>query len=169
MVHDLDFGSLENTDVKVTGPDKKKYVLREATGAVAAKYRNACMACMKLTPDGKSAGIQGLADVEPLLVSMCLFTEEGSSVELSLIKAWPAKVVKKLFETAQEISDLKEQPKEERKLLDQALSNEVAPCNLAQLRKFVGSLSDDYKPLKDFLAPTTEELAKNEQSGTTGG
>jgi hypothetical protein len=57
--------------------------------------------------------VVGLANVEPLLVSLCLFRENGAPVLLATVRSWPARVVKSLFEKAKEISDLGEERKEE--------------------------------------------------------
>jgi hypothetical protein len=50
-----------------------RYVLREASGDAACRYQNAVLKTTKLGPDGRPTDINGLADCEPLLVSLCLF------------------------------------------------------------------------------------------------
>lgn len=86
---------------------KDKYTLREATEDAACAWRNATMSKMEMT-DGKVSGMGGVADVEPLLVSMCLFNSEGKNVGEPFVRALPSRIVKPLFEWIQEVSGLKE-------------------------------------------------------------
>lgn len=90
---------------------KDEYVLREASGEAATIYRNAMLKATKLGENGKPESLDGFADAEPLLVSLCLFKREGvgfGSVSVNVVKSWPSRVQKKLFERAKEISDLDE-------------------------------------------------------------
>lgn len=103
------FDSLEPIEVpfKFRG---KSYVLREASEDVACRYRNAILRVSKVE-DGKFTAGDGFADTSAILVSGCLFevTDGGEkSVPLPTVRAWPARVVKPLFQKAKEISDLDE-------------------------------------------------------------
>jgi len=106
----LVFADLDLIEIPVEIGDKR-YILREANGVVACKYRNAILACAKME-GGKAAGFEGLADVEVLLVSLCLFRvqEDGSTTPIAIkdVQGWPNRVVKTLFTKAQEISELQE-------------------------------------------------------------
>ena len=87
-----------------------QYYLREATEDAAVKYRNAAMRAARFT-DGKLSSVEGVADVEPLLVSLCLYqiTPKGDvPVQLATIRGWPARIVKPLFEKAKQLSNLDE-------------------------------------------------------------
>jgi len=84
------------------------YTLKEATIGVAAKYRNALLDCATLGPDGKPSKFSGMADVEPLLVSLCLFDVDGNEVPLATVNQWPSRIVKQLFNRVKEVSDLDE-------------------------------------------------------------
>lgn len=100
----MDFDiSLKEVPVTI---NKEAYVLVEASEDSACKYRNASMKTMTFT-DGKVTGMVGGADLEPLLVHLCLF-QGDKAVPLHKIRSWPARVVKALFEKAKEISDLNE-------------------------------------------------------------
>lgn len=92
--------------------DGKKYILREADGTAACRYNNAKLHGTKFDENGKAVGIGNLADVEPLLVSLCLF-EDGAKthVPLAVVSAWPYQVIKALFDEAKEISHLDERDK----------------------------------------------------------
>jgi hypothetical protein len=92
-----------------------RYVLREASGDAACRYQNAVLKTTKLGPDGRPTDINGLADCEPLLVSLCLFeivhTTDSDPpkyrpVPLSVIRSWPNRIQRALFRRAQEISGL---------------------------------------------------------------
>lgn len=95
---------------------KKKYVLREASEDAACKYRNASTNCARMD-NGRVTGISGpIADVEPILVSLCLFEvyehqreQKERPVTLQQVRSWPARNVKPLFDRIIEISGLREE------------------------------------------------------------
>jgi hypothetical protein len=93
------------------------YVLRETSGEAAVKYNDARLACNEYQ-DGKLVRVHGLADLEPLLVSLCLFTQEGSLVSKTTILGWPARVQKALYDKAREISGMNETPQSLRKQIE---------------------------------------------------
>ena len=107
---EIDYGdlSLIQIPVRIGGG---AYVLQEADEAAAVAYQNAATKAARFNEDGNLTGVDGAADVEPLLVSRCLFDRSpaggvGSPVPLDTIKKWPARIVSKLFEKAKEISQL---------------------------------------------------------------
>ena len=108
----LDF-SITWREVPVTitlGGEVKKYVLREASADAGTQWRNALMACSEIGEDeqGKPRAkkMVGLANIEPLLVSLCLFDSEGKQVTETLVRSWPARIVAALYKKAAEISEL---------------------------------------------------------------
>lgn len=177
MSNELNFSDLSLIELPVTGPDGKAYILKEATGKAAKAYRNALMACTTLGPTGKPQSIRNLADVEPMLVGMCLFHAEegknkGQPVSQSTIENWPAKVVKALFEKIKEISGLDEEETTIEVSLKKLLKREGAPCTPEQLASFIKSLPDDVKNSDEFktLAKAfEEEPSKNSSASTTDG
>lgn len=112
----IDFDDLEPIEIPVKYRGKM-YILKEPTGDVVAKWRNTVLKCTKLT-DGKPSQIDGLADSEPLLVSMCLFERQESGrggtgwvdkqVPVNVIRGWQAQVVKRLFDECKRIGQLDE-------------------------------------------------------------
>lgn len=93
----------------------KKYLLKQATGDAAAKWRNAVAKCAKFTKDGSPAGIVGIGDTEPLLVSLCLFFNDpsdtswfGRPVPEDSVRAFAAPFLRQLFDRAKKISSLNE-------------------------------------------------------------
>lgn len=107
--------------VRVKGKD---YLLREATGDAVAKWRNAQLRATRLGGDGKPASIDGLADAEPLLVSLCLFEvgQGGKELPVSVqtVRSWPGRITSALFARAKEISELEE--KEDRGSLERRIA-----------------------------------------------
>lgn len=95
--------------VKIDGVE---YTLEEASGDVACKYRNRFLECTKLE-NGKVIGVQGTADLEPFLVSMCLWhmAEGGkkTNVPAVTIRSWPSKIQTQLFKRAKDISGIAEE------------------------------------------------------------
>lgn len=149
---DKDGSPLPN-EVPVTYQERT-YVLVEATGEVAAKYQNAIFRSSRLD-DGKLIGMDGLADASLILVSGCLFPVKdgvrGPNVTLPTIKSWPNRIVKKLFETARDISDLADQDTVEG--LEKQITN---------LQKRLNTLREKNK--------TPEEISagKEQSAGTDG-
>jgi hypothetical protein len=106
---EFDIG-IKEVPVKING---KEHLVREASGAVAAAYRNAMLRGARLGPDGKSMHMEGGAEAEHVLVQGCLFDKSGRRYALATIASWPNRVIKPLFNIAHEISDLKEADTEE--------------------------------------------------------
>lgn len=115
----MDFDDLKpiEVSVKVKG---KRYVLRQASAEAKAQFDNAKLRATKLE-DGKLVSLAGMADVEPLLVSLCLFnadtdgrlplTADGDPdltklVPLKTVKLWDARIVADLFDRSKAISGL---------------------------------------------------------------
>lgn len=99
--------SLFEEIVSIKGED---YILREASEDAICRYRNHNIRAARMV-DGRVVGMEDLADAEPLLVSLCLYTtnKEGKShqqVALRTIRSWPHKVVKAIFARAKLISGL---------------------------------------------------------------
>ncbi len=112
MNDQYDFSSLAIIEIPVVGPDGKRYMLREASGDAVAKFNNARARCIQFK-DGAMASVSGQGDLEVLLVSYCLFhTDEtgaaklNTPVDIKLIRSWPNRVVKPLYDAAREISEI---------------------------------------------------------------
>ena len=138
----LDFSSIEVIEIPVVGPDKNNYVLREASGDSVARFNNARGRCVQFK-DGGMSSVDGQGDLEAFLVSLCLFhikddcdTSDPStwtadvkkSVKAPIIRAWPERVVRPLFEKAKEISEVDEPEdlktlQEQRNKLDEQIKN----------------------------------------------
>jgi hypothetical protein len=104
---------------------KEKYILRETSGAARVIYDNARLACYEYQ-EGKLVKVHDMANIEVLLVSLCLFMGDGvTPVSEISIKVWPGRVYKALYEKAREISGMSETPEnleEQIKLLQKQLS-----------------------------------------------
>jgi hypothetical protein len=151
---ELDFSGIEQLSIPVRVRDKC-YVLHDASGDAAAKHRNAVLKYTKLGADGRPTLLEGVADTEPYLVSMCLFelvkapdgTEREAPVSIATIRSWPQRVQSKLFEKVKEISELSEVDTE------------------ASLKKQIGELQAKLEklqaqgdPLKNAPGDTTDGL-----------
>jgi len=108
--------SLERQEIKVSieGKDKegndetKTYTLKEADGFAAIQYRNRIMEAIRPSAEGQPTAYKGFAEIEPLLVSLCLFNEDDKPVSISMIKGWPSRIQKALFNKVKDMSDLDE-------------------------------------------------------------
>lgn len=118
LLEELVFDDLQPIEipVRIAG---KQYVLREASTDAATKYRNAVLKSTRLDRDGHAMSLDGSADVEPLLVSMCLFevNDKGETlnrpVNVSVVKTFPSKVTKELYDRVRAISGLGAEDTEE--------------------------------------------------------
>ena len=143
----MSFDSLDliRVPVKIAGT---AYVLQEATAGAARDYRNEQMKKFKIS-DGKMTGMEGAADLDLILVSLCLFQEMSTPgvyqpVPLIKVQEWPDRVVKALATKAKDISDLEDKD-----------TLETVDTKIADLQK------------KREQLVTKESPAKNEQSATT--
>jgi hypothetical protein len=111
----IDFSGLEPIEIPVTIGDTN-YILMEASGDSSAKFRNMMLNNTELV-DGKPTKVTNYANVESYLVFLCLRYADGDKkdkqVPHEVVKRWPARVVKKLYETAKEISELDEDDDDE--------------------------------------------------------
>lgn len=101
----LDFSAIKVRKIPVT-VGKKEFVLYEASGEAAVRYRNAVIRCSTFGPEGKLERADNIASTELLLVQMCLRTKAGHAVPDKTIKGWPNRVFKAIFRKAAEISEL---------------------------------------------------------------
>lgn len=87
-----------------------KYVLREASGAVANKYRSAILQGTTLThSSGKVSGDGSMISAGVQLVSDCLFLrvdDKTVPVSVDQILSWPDRVQQSLIERAKQLSDI---------------------------------------------------------------
>jgi len=116
----MDFDDLEPVKLAV-GYGGKKYFLCEADTDAATKYRNSAVKAARLN-DGKVERIEGIGDVEPLLVSLCLRVRvtgpdqvetTGAKVDLKTVLTFPSRVTKAWFGWIKKVSDLDENETEE--------------------------------------------------------
>lgn len=148
ITESLDFGSLEIREVGVVGPNKVKYVLREANGKAAADHRNAILNSVVVGPDGKVSSLKGMASIEAIFVAACLWDEHGRNPYSTVVESWPARVQKELYEKAKELSDFGETDPI-RDALQKALKRSDSPISLEVLADWALKLED--KDLKPFV------------------
>ena len=122
MTTEMCFDDITPTEIPVT-VGKKHYILLEAMGDVSCKWENAKARCAKVSQDGKTVAIDGLADTTPYLLSLCLYLanpqgkidlladgtpDPKTLVPLKTIRSWPFKITKALYNKLVEISELNE-------------------------------------------------------------
>ena len=106
---------------------KTRYVLREASADAARQYRNAAASGAVFNQGAVTTGTR-VGDVQPLLVSLCLFkvlewddaenkalAVSDTHVPLDVVLSWPESIVRPLFQRAKEISTLGEAEGDEAK------------------------------------------------------
>jgi len=153
----LDFSDLEPIEIPFE-VDGTKYFLKEASGATAKKFQNERISRVIYGANGKVEGLKNVADLAPLLVSMCITTEAGKAVPQSVVESWNDKLVQRLFVAAKQISFLEETTTPQKVLTD-LLKEPGCPINTEEFKTWVASLSEDkYKDLqKELKAVTLKE------------
>lgn len=174
---EFDFSGLEPVYVSVKGPDGREYELREASGAAGKKYKNARTKGLHFAA-GELSQLEGAGELEPLLVSLCLFdvTQGGAGgvsnaarplTQPFVEKTFKARMIKKLYDKAYEISDLAEgNPTQD--ALKLAFARADSPIKYEDLKTFVDEklVQKEYKVLRTLFK---EDPSKNSQMSTTTG
>lgn len=149
-MNEFDFSDLTPVEIPVKYQGVE-YILTEADGAAAAKYRASMLKGMEISVDDEgnrtTKHIAGISEVQPLLVSLCLKDKvSGTRVPLETVKTWSERIIRKLFDKAKEISELDEQSDDLPSLENQ----------LASLQKRIADLRGGTDPAKKLLASTTD-------------
>jgi hypothetical protein len=151
----------------------QEYVLRRCNEDAAVRFTNARMRALHFDDD-KLVGLRGGADVEPLLVSMCLFKvhrrEDGNVAwepvsEKHLRQFWPPHYVAKLYAKAKEVCHIDVQQPKARAQKIKDLEKELAK-ERAQARKEAGLAP--VKLIEVAVDPETGEQLSDEQVGDPG-
>jgi hypothetical protein len=100
--------------------DGKNYTLRELNGTQKGKYLNKMGSRIVLNEQGKVASFKDYSGLESTLLEQCLYDTENKLVSAKVIDEWPATVLGKLFDAAQDLSGLNE---EARKKQEQEAKN----------------------------------------------
>lgn len=162
------FESVTLIEIPVKLGDGNEYLLQEASGEAATMYANMLSGAAVFNDQGKPVGIKGVANIEPVLVSMCLVQvirdadgaiKSKQRVSQKTVASWPAHVQRALFNRIKEISQLDEPLFSG--LLASALEREDSPVSLEDFRAWVDALPNEYKPLREAVKVTSEQSAKN--------
>lgn len=146
---DLDFDTDEFTPIeKVYQVNGVKYILRSATGAKAAQFKNAKLSRMVLGEKGAPKQLNNMGDIEAILVQLCSTDLDGKDVPLAVVKNWGHKIVTKLFDLAKEIS-----------FIDQ-------PETLEEIDKQIALLQE---AREELVKAKEESIVKNLQNDMTDG
>lgn len=137
----------------------QNYILREADSAASVAYRNRALNCVRYSESGNANQFNNLADLEPYLVSLCLFKEDGTKVSEATLKTWPSRVVKQLYNKAKEISYLTETDSTKSRLME-ALESEGSSINKEQFDEWVASLGEEHAKFKSWYT-SKEDKIKN--------
>jgi hypothetical protein len=141
---------------------RQEYILREANGAGARAYRNAMLRGARLGPDGKPVSIESMADGELVLVQHCLVDKQGRQLHMQVLAGWPSRVLKALFQKAQEISDLVERDDSEGGLVKR---KEVLAKELEEVR---GKLAALHTPLANGQGDNGQDSSQRNSGQGSG-
>lgn len=146
----LDFSTAVVQEFPFEYPPKSgnHYILREASGDAAVKWRDEVFKSTILT-DGKVSGVKNLASTEPYLVSLCCFKlgPDGTSripMTAAMVRDFPAHVLKRLYNKVVHISKLKE---EDANTLDEKIAK--AKKELKELEDLKAQQSKDEEEVKN--------------------
>ena len=85
--------------------DNKNYKLVELSGETQGSYLNSVGDRVKVT-DGKITGMRDYKGIQADLLCLCLYDSEDVLVPKKVIQSFPASVLAKLYEAAQELNGL---------------------------------------------------------------
>lgn len=122
----------------------QSYTLREISGDGRVKMDNARTRCYEYGPDGKLARVNDLANLEPLLVSLCLYDPSGNPVPEDVVRAWPARVQRALYDRARMLNGTDETKE--------------------SIEKQISLLQEQLREME-----SREQAVKNSQNNSTGG
>lgn len=145
-MEEMSFESLDRIIVPIT-IGSRKFKLYDASEDAAVKFQNIASRAAKFT-GGELSGIEGAANVEPLLVSMCLWeVKDGQEISISEgeIRKWPSRVVKPIFDKARKISGMDD---------DRFKTVQDVDKEIGRLQKRRAELVSDQTAPKDTPAPT---------------
>ena len=101
--------TLKEVPVEIDG---KSHILRELDGHQKGKYLNAMGGRITLNSKGEVASFKDYSGLESVLLSKCLYGEDGVLVATTVMDGWPSTMLSKLYNTAQELSGLTEESRE---------------------------------------------------------
>lgn len=100
--------NLQEVPVNITDKEgnEKVYTLRELTSQQRAKYLNGLGSRVKYTKSGNTKGLNNHEGLQESLLAMCLYDEDKQIVTKDVLKQWPAGMLSKLFDAAQDLSGM---------------------------------------------------------------
>ena len=107
--------NLQEVPVNITDREgsEKIYTLRELTSQQRAKFLNGLGSRVKYTKSGNTKGLNNHEGLQESLLAMCLYDEDKQIVKKDALKEWPAGMLSKLFEAAQELSGMVDNKEDE--------------------------------------------------------
>lgn len=121
----------------------KRYVLHEASGAIAKKFQNERTNRFRFNDKGKIEGVRDAADLAPMLVTLCVKTDQGSAVSQSIVESWPDRLLQKLFKKAKEISGIDEGIIGPAEILDSLFKEPGCPIDQPTFVNWMKTLKDE--------------------------
>jgi hypothetical protein len=137
-----------------------KYLLKEANGAAAKRFKNERTNRLKYGPNGKLESLKDIADLAPMLVTLCVTTEKGAAIPQTVIEQWPDKLVQRLFLKAKEISGFDEITVNPATILESLLSEKDAPFDQEKVKEWILTL--DPTKYRDLQSKIKETSTKEE-------
>ena len=162
----LDFTSTDYTTtipVKIPiGGEVHEYTMVLLSGAGSTVYENYRTNAIKFDKEGKPSGFENLAEMAPLLVSLCLTRPDGQVVTVEEVKTFPAKVLKALHETAKDINDLGKTTGMT-EMVSKVFAMEGCPFSIEDIRKWLESLENtkEVEAVRELFELTEEDKSKN--------
>lgn len=133
--------------------DDRRYVLKELDGEGSIIWRTARHSkYVRDSVNGEIIDIKSEADLDSLLISLCLYDTSGHRVSLETIKTWPQRVINVLAEKSVKISQLNTRAISASALLKEALDLSGSPISFKDFSSWIRSLDKDkYNSLVEFL------------------
>lgn len=168
----FDFDSCLAIEPEIFTFKGQEYEVRQADAGAAESYRDAQISGAEFGSDGKLKRINGLAQGESLLVSLCTFrvvrnheTKEiksYSKINQEMVRSWPEKMVRELADWIKDVSNLHEKGNVLTEKFKAAMGLTASPVSFEDFQKFVIQQGDGVdKEIREIFRPSEEEQAKN--------
>ena len=166
---ELDF-SLDDISQKIPvivpnddGTALEEFELVSMSGQDATTYQNAKASSIKFDKNGQPVGFNKIADLAPLLISLCLRRKGGGLVSKNVVGKFPYKVQKRVFEVAQEMNGLNEEIRYTEAMLE-VFGYSDSPIDMENVREWLLDQDQSDKSVQAvhlLFKETDSEIGKN--------
>jgi len=103
----LDFSDMTEQYKIVKMPSGKKYMLKEASGAATAAWRNAQLSGVTMSSEGKPVSLGAVGNLQLVLLCKCIYDEKGDNlIPAEEISKIPDRFLMPMYDWVTRVSEL---------------------------------------------------------------